>query len=103
MAVAAAGAADDQRLYRITGLRGRRSAGRPPPTTHWSAFDELTAADPSIQIRPEDRYVDDGDVHRLSRSVGGIDMALHLVTRLVGVERARQIRRGIQYDPQPPV
>ena len=33
----------------------------------------------------------------------GIDMAFHLVVRLVGAERARQVRRGIQYDPEPPV
>ena len=33
----------------------------------------------------------------------GIDMALHLVARLDSVEMARTTRRGIQYDPQPPV
>jgi transcriptional regulator GlxA family with amidase domain len=33
----------------------------------------------------------------------GIDMALHLVVRLVGADRAREVRRGIQYDPEPPV
>jgi transcriptional regulator GlxA family with amidase domain len=33
----------------------------------------------------------------------GIDMALHLVARLAGDERARQVRRYIQYDPRPPV
>ena len=32
-----------------------------------------------------------------------IDMALHLVARLAGVERARQVRRGIQYDTRRPV
>jgi transcriptional regulator GlxA family with amidase domain len=33
----------------------------------------------------------------------GIDMALHLVSRLAGTDRAREVRRGIQYDPHPPV
>lgn len=33
----------------------------------------------------------------------GIDMALHLVARLGGVERACDVRRDLQYDPQPPV
>ena len=33
----------------------------------------------------------------------GIDMALHLVARLAGSDRARQVRQGIQYDPQPPI
>jgi hypothetical protein len=30
-------------------------------------------------------------------------MALHLVRRFHSVERAREVRRLIQYDPQPPV
>jgi hypothetical protein len=30
-------------------------------------------------------------------------MALHLVVRLAGTERAKQVRRGIQYDPEPPI
>jgi transcriptional regulator GlxA family with amidase domain len=33
----------------------------------------------------------------------GIDMALHLVARLRSPERAREVRRYIQYDPEPPV
>jgi transcriptional regulator GlxA family with amidase domain len=33
----------------------------------------------------------------------GLDLALHLVRRLTGAERARQVRRGIEYDAQPPV
>jgi len=33
----------------------------------------------------------------------GIDMALHLVARLEGDDVARAVRRGIQYDPDPPV
>jgi transcriptional regulator GlxA family with amidase domain len=31
----------------------------------------------------------------------GIDMALHLVARLTDVERAREVRREIQYDHHP--
>ena len=27
----------------------------------------------------------------------------NLVARLAGVDRAKQVRRGIQYDPEPPV
>jgi hypothetical protein len=30
-------------------------------------------------------------------------MALHLVARLADVDRARAVRREIQYDPMPPV
>jgi transcriptional regulator GlxA family with amidase domain len=85
-------------VYAAAGLL----AGR-PATTHWSDLEELAALDPTIQLRPDDRFVDDGDVITSAGVSAGIDMALHLVARLAGVERARQIRRGIQYDPQPPV
>lgn len=77
-------------------------AGR-PATTHRAAFDELLALDPSVQPDRAARYVDDGDVVTSAGVSAGIDMALHLVVRLDGVEAARTTRRAIQYDPAPPV
>jgi transcriptional regulator GlxA family with amidase domain len=77
-------------------------AGR-PATTHWEALGELRALDASIEVREDDRYVDDGDIITSAGVSAGIDMALYLIVRLVGAERARQVKRGIQYDPQPPV
>lgn len=74
-----------------------------PATTHWAAFDELFAIDPSVLGDTEARFVDDGDVVTSAGVSAGIDMALHLVARLDSVEAARGVRRGIQYDPAPPV
>lgn len=74
-----------------------------PATTHWGALERLAAIDPTIQVRPNDRYVDDGDIVTAAGISAGIDMALHLVARLAGDERARQVRRFLQYDPAPPV
>jgi transcriptional regulator GlxA family with amidase domain len=85
-------------VYAAAGLLHGR-----PATTYWSAFDELLALDPSIEARPDDRFVDDGNVITAAGVSAGIDMALHLVARLDSVEAARAVRRGIQYDPQPPV
>lgn len=85
-------------VYAAAGLL----AGR-PATTHWSTLDRLAELDPTIEVRPDDRFVDDGDVITSAGVSAGIDMALHLVARLAGPERAREVRRGIQYDPQPPV
>ena len=85
-------------VYAAAGLlRGRRA------TTYWQALDELTQVDETIDVRPDERFVDDGDVITASGVSAGIDMALHLVDRLAGRERAREVRRGIQYDPEPPV
>jgi len=46
--------------------------------------------------------VDTGGIVTAAGVSAGIDMALHLVARLHSVERAREVRRYIQYDPQPP-
>jgi transcriptional regulator GlxA family with amidase domain len=74
-----------------------------PATTHWSALALLPTLGHDIEVRPDDRFVDDGDVITAAGVSAGIDMALHLVARLHSVERARQVRRYIQYDPRPPV
>lgn len=85
-------------VYAAAGLL----AGR-PAATHWDAFDELVAFDRSILADTEARFVDDGDIVTAAGVSAGIDMALHLVARLDSVEEARAARRGIQYDPAPPV
>jgi transcriptional regulator GlxA family with amidase domain len=85
-------------VYAAAGLLTNR-----PATTYWSAFDELLAIDPTIEARRDDRWVDDGDVVTAAGVSAGIDMALHLVRRLDSEQAARDTKRGIQYDPQPPV
>lgn len=74
-----------------------------PATTHWSTLDALERLGSNIQVLPEARFVDRGQVITASGVSAGIDMALHLVARLHSAERARQVRRYIQYDPEPPV
>jgi transcriptional regulator GlxA family with amidase domain len=73
-----------------------------PATTYWSAFDELLPLGRDIEPRPDDRFVDNGAVITAAGVSAGIDMALHLVGRLGSPEKAREVRRYIQYDPQPP-
>jgi transcriptional regulator GlxA family with amidase domain len=73
-----------------------------PATTYWSAFDELLPLGREITPRPDDRFVDVGDVITAAGVSAGIDMALHLVGRLGSPEEAREVRRYIQYDPEPP-
>jgi transcriptional regulator GlxA family with amidase domain len=85
-------------VYAAAGLLTGR-----PATTYWDALGRLGELDPTIELRPDDRYVDDGDVVTAAGVSAGIDMALHLVARFAGTERAREVRRGIQYDPAPPV
>lgn len=74
-----------------------------PATTYWSNLENLTQLDPTIELRPDDRFVDSGEVITAAGVSAGIDMALHLVARLNSQERAREVKRAIQYDPKPPV
>ena len=73
-----------------------------PATTYWSAFDELLPLGREITPRPDDRFVDADDVVTAAGVSAGIDMALHLVGRLGSPDKAREVRRYIQYDPKPP-
>jgi len=74
-----------------------------PATTHWASINLLSELDPTVKPDVNARFVDDGDVITSAGVRAGIDMALHLVSRLAGTERAAEVRRGIQYHPQPPL
>jgi len=85
-------------VYAAAGLlTGRRA------TTHWASLNLLSELDPTVITDVDSRFVDDGDLVTSAGVSAGIDMALHLVARLAGRDRSREVRRGIQYDPQPPV
>jgi transcriptional regulator GlxA family with amidase domain len=85
-------------VYAAAGLlTGRRA------TTHWASLNHLSELDPTIITDVQARFVDDGDLVTSAGVSAGIDMALHLVARLTDVQRARDVRRDIQYDPMPAV
>jgi transcriptional regulator GlxA family with amidase domain len=89
-----------------TGSLVLADAGLPdgrPATTHWGSLELLPTLGRDLEVRPDDRFVDSGDVVTAAGVSAGIDMALHLVARLHSPERAREVRRYIQYDPEPPV
>ena len=73
-----------------------------PATTYWNSFDDLLRLGDAIEPQREARFVDSGEIVTAAGVSAGIDMALHLVGRLGSPERAREVRRYIQYDPDPP-
>lgn len=85
-------------VYADAGLLDGRAA-----TTHWGSIDLLAGLGTDVEVRPDDRFVYTGEVITAAGVSAGIDMALHLVARLHSTERAREVRRYIQYDPEPPV
>lgn len=96
-------ATDDQRVHRRAGLRRRWATPRAPRHHPMELPRPAPELDPTIDVRAADRFVDDGDVITAAGISAGIDMALHLVARLADTDHARQVRRGIQYDPEPPI
>jgi transcriptional regulator GlxA family with amidase domain len=85
-------------VYAAAGLLRDR-----PATTYWNELALLQELEPTVELRGDDRFVDSGEVITAAGVSAGIDMALHLVARLQSVERAKEVRRYIQYDPEPPI
>jgi putative intracellular protease/amidase len=71
-----------------------------PATGHWLARDQL--AELGAKPVPE-RVVETGKIVTAAGVSSGIDMALHLIQKINGVEVAQAVQLGIEYDPQPPL
>ena len=85
-------------VYAAAGLLPGR-----PATTHWGSLDSLAAADPTIQIRPDDRFVDDGDVITSAGVSAGSTRPAFGREVSPDPNVARQVRRGFSTTPEPPV
>jgi transcriptional regulator GlxA family with amidase domain len=81
-------------VYAAAGLLDGRAA-----TTHWGSLDALASYGKDVRVDAESRFGVTGDVITAAGVSAGIDMALHLVARLDSEQRARDVRRYIQYDP----
>ena len=68
-----------------------------PATTHWEDLDELQLAFPDISVQPDVRWVDLGNIVTSAGVSAGIDMSLHLIARLEGLELARSTARQIDF------
>jgi transcriptional regulator GlxA family with amidase domain len=64
-----------------------------PATTHWNRSEEFRRAFPSVDLRPDVLFVDDGDVLTAAGVAAGVDLCLHLVRRDHGSEVANRVAR----------
>jgi transcriptional regulator GlxA family with amidase domain len=64
-----------------------------PATTHWRYTDDLARLYPTIEVRPDVLYVDDGQVMTSAGTVAGIDLCLHVVRLDYGAEIANAVAR----------
>lgn len=69
-----------------------------PVTTHWAAFDELLGHFPQLQLKDDQRVIDNGHIVTSAGVSAGIDMALALVERLHGRLVAEETARGMEYE-----
>ena len=71
-----------------------------PATTHWAHCGALKRMYPSIDVRPDRLYVDDGDVLTAGGGAAGIDLGLHLLRVHFGASLANRIARHMVVPPQ---
>jgi len=64
-----------------------------PATTHWRYTDDLARLYPTIEVRPDVLYVDDGQVMTSAGTAAGIDLCLHVVRLDYGAEIANAVAR----------
>lgn len=76
-----------------------------PWTTHWEDIDALAETAPATGAQRGVRWADAGDVVTSGGLTAGIDMALHMVDRLVSLELAEQTARQLDHPwtPDPSV
>lgn len=80
-------------LLAATGLLDGRRA-----TTHWASIDWLRENHPAVDVRHDERVVDEGRIVTSAGISAGIDMALHLVARTHSDAVATLTARRMEYD-----
>lgn len=66
-------------------------------TTHWEDIPDLRAMFPALNVKENVPWVDNGRGVTSAGISAGIEMALHLVTKLAGKELALKTARQMQY------
>ena len=69
-------------------------------TTHWEDIEELRHSFPELIVKENIRWIDNGHIITSAGISAGIDMSLHLVSRLAGKEHAVKTARQMEYDWQ---
>lgn len=67
-------------------------------TTHFKAIDALRNVSGNITVKENTRFVDEGTIISSAGISAGIDMSLHVVSKLLGKEAADETARYMQYD-----
>jgi len=79
-------------LLAQAGLLNGKSA-----TTHWEDIADLKKMFPSVNVREDKRWVDEGSIVTSAGISAGIDMSLHLVERMAGRELAARTAHQMEF------
>ena len=84
-----------------------RDPAEPPPepllgTTHWALAGQLARMYPKVEGRPDQLYVDDGDVLTAGGGAAGMDLGLHLLRQHCGAAAANRLARYMVVPPHRP-
>lgn len=67
-------------------------------TTHWEDIADLKKDYPSLNVVNDVRWVDEGNILTSAGISAGIDMSLHLVSKVHGLKLANQTAKQMQFD-----
>jgi len=70
-----------------------------PATTHWQHTAELTERYPTVAVRPDVLYVDDGDVLTSAGVSSGLDLCLHVLRKDLGAATASRVAQTLVAAP----
>jgi len=73
-----------------------------PATTHWALAGQLAQMYPKVAVRPDELYVDDGDVLTAGGGAAGMDLGLHLLREHCGAAVANRLARYMVVPPHRP-
>ncbi len=66
-------------------------------TTHWSSIEWMRSTYPAVKMLADTRIVDEGHIITSAGVSAGIDMSLHVVSRLYGIAAAEWTARRMEY------
>jgi len=66
-------------------------------TTHWEDVGDLRRLFPSLRVEEGPQWIDEGRIVTSAGISAGLDMSLHLVSRLASVELAERTARQMDY------
>lgn len=67
-------------------------------TTHWEDIEDLKNEFPLLNVINNVRWVDEGSVVTSAGISAGIDMSLHLVSRIAGMQLAERTARQMEFE-----